>query len=47
VDEGSEYEIERLVDKRVVKGIVQYLVKWKGYGDFDNTWVPLSNLGNA
>jgi chromobox protein 1 len=42
-----EYEIEKLMDKRVVKGKVQYLVKWKGYGDFDNTWVEEANLQNA
>lgn len=25
----------------------QYLVKWKGYNDSDNTWEPKSNLAHA
>ena len=26
---------------------MQYLVKWKGYPNYENTWEPLSNLSNA
>jgi Chromo (CHRromatin Organisation MOdifier) domain len=35
------------VDARTVKGCKQYLVKWKGYEDFDNTWIPEAEMGNA
>ena len=27
----EEYEVEKCVDKRMVKGKVQYLIKWKGF----------------
>jgi chromobox protein 1 len=27
------YEVEKLLDKRIVKGRAEYLVKWKGYTD--------------
>ena len=47
VESGVEFEIERVVDSRVVKGVQQYLVKWKGYSDFENMWLPVSELGNA
>jgi len=35
------------VDMRVSKGVRQFLVKWKDYADFDNTWVAESSLDNA
>merc|ERR1712013_598184 len=46
VDVGeSEYEVERIVDKRVVDGVTEYLVKWKGWeNEEDQTWEPQENL---
>ena len=46
-DQYEEYEVEWIVDKRLHYRKVQYLVKWKGYPDYENTWEPLSNLSNA
>lgn len=42
--EEEEYEVEKCVDKRIVKGKIQYLIKWKGFEDTDNTWEPIENL---
>ena len=38
------YSVEKIIDKRIVGGKVQYLVKWEGYSESDNTWEPLANI---
>ena len=44
----EEYVVERVVSKRVThKGVVEYLLKWRGYSEEENTWEPLKNLDCA
>lgn len=38
------YEIETVRKKRVRKGQVQYLIKWRGWPETANTWEPVENL---
>jgi hypothetical protein len=44
-DEGSsQFVVEAILDKRIVGGKAEYLIKWQGYNDpDDNTWEPIEN----
>ena len=43
----EEYEVERIYEKWRTNGKIEYLVKWKNYGEEDNTWELAKNLKNA
>ena len=39
-DGAEQYEVESLLRKRNYRNQIQYLVKWKGYPDYESTWEP-------
>jgi hypothetical protein len=48
LDDGEEqFEVEKILACRLNRGHKEYLVKWKGYGDFENSWEPIGNLDRA
>jgi hypothetical protein len=52
-NEDNEFEVEEILDHQRsqkhdnIHEDMEYLVKWKGYPTFDNTWEPEENLANC
>ena len=42
----SSYEIERLLNKRVIRNKSYYLIKWKNFGHEHNVWYLIDNLSD-
>lgn len=38
------YNIEKILDRRVMNGRIEYKIKWEGYPMSQCTWEPLKNL---
>lgn len=40
----AEYEVEKIIDDKIVGGKYQYLIRWKGYSPDEDTWESESTL---
>ena len=47
VEGEEEFEVAEVLDARMKRRKLEYLVRWKGYDDANNTWEPEDNLANA
>jgi hypothetical protein len=47
--EEGHYEIKKILQERPTRNrkSMQYLVKWKGYPDSENSWLPAKELTHA
>lgn len=43
-EEEKEYDVEKILDKRLRNNKVEYFLKWSGYDDTGNTWEPVKHL---
>ena len=39
-----EYEVEKILNKKISNGKTFYRIKWKGYSNDQSTWEPEINL---
>ena len=47
VDGVEEWEVEKILNKRKIRGIEKYLVRWKGFTAEHDSWVKKEELGNV
>jgi len=47
VEGETEYEVEEILDSKMVRKKLWYYVDWKGYGPEERTWEPVENLTHA
>jgi len=47
IEGEEEFEVEKILNKRIVQGKEKFLVQWKGYTAEEDTWESRKNLGNA
>ena len=47
IEPDEEYEVERILGKKIISGTVHYLVKWKEYTISESTWKSKQNLKNC
>jgi len=44
VTKQTTYKIDKILDKRVRRGILEYIVRWRGYGAVFDSWVPATDI---
>jgi RNase H-like domain found in reverse transcriptase/Reverse transcriptase (RNA-dependent DNA polymerase)/Integrase zinc binding domain/Chromo (CHRromatin Organisation MOdifier) domain len=47
VDGETEWTVSHILDSKIKRNRLFYLVEWEGYGPEDRTWEPAPNLRNA
>jgi len=46
IKEEEKFEVEKILNKRIVRGKEKFLVQWKGYTAEGDTWESRENLKN-
>ena len=44
IDGQEQFVVEEILDSRIFRNQLQYLIKWQGYGSEENSWEPINNI---
>jgi len=47
VEGVEEWEVEKILNKKKIRGVEKYLIRWKGFMAEGDTWERRENLKNA
>ena len=47
VNGEEQWEVERILDRRILRNKMHYLVQWRGFPAEHNSWEPVDNLAGA
>ena len=47
VEDVEEWEVEKILNKKKIRGVEKYLIRWKGFMAEGDTWERKENLKNA
>ncbi|KAF5269892.1 hypothetical protein FQR65_LT05691 [Abscondita terminalis] len=46
-DDDTQYEVQEIMNEKMMKGVRHYLIRWKGYDEDGDTWEPETTLDCA
>jgi len=47
INREEEFEVSNIIDSRINRRRLEYLVHWQGYEVSERTWEPAANLANV
>ena len=47
IEEVEEWKVEKILNKKKMRGVVKYLIQWKGFMAEGDTWERRENLKNT
>jgi hypothetical protein len=47
IEGQEEFEVSKILNSRIIRKKLEYLIQWQGYDVSEKTWKPVANLRNA